>query len=532
MLFNRELPQVSIPDQFLPMDASKALFYIEKAAYLGFARAQVKMGLAYELGQIGCRFDPVYSLHYNVLAARQGEPEAEMAISKWYLSGYDELFEKDEALAYNYARRAAEAGFPTAEFAMGYFNEVGIHVPVNLSEAKVWYGRAAEHGNEDAKGRISGISRSKTLSRKDHDKVALAKINSTRARPGQRPERFARNQNPTQSQAPVETDLTMPHPEQYMPSGVGQDDYQSFNQNPFNNDPSNPANPNYGDNYSDVSPISATSSGRRPNYGSLSSIGRPSPQPNSYTGSQSTISSANSGPYGNTMQNPMSAGASSGSLPSINQPEYRQSPLPQGYRVSSSGLPANPAVGRQNYGSQPNKPLPSPVADIGFSAPPDFAGADRRRVASGSNPGTPGPGMRPLPGSDPRPNRMGTPSQSGGMGPPSSSARPPRQESLPMRPGFGGSGATPTPPPANLGANPSGPPAAAPTSRKPGKGPATFEEMGVPHATKENDCVSVPTSREVPANKNPDYYVKQLAHGFSWLDLRWCIRWIVIPNII
>ena len=481
MLYNRELPQVSIPDHYLPLDVSKAAFYIEKAAYLGFAKAQVKMGTAYELSQLNCQFDPVYSLHYNVLAARQGEPEAEMAISKWYLSGYEGVFQKNEALAYEYAQRAAQAGFPTAEFAMGYFNEVGIHVATNLSEAKVWYGKAAEHGNEDAKGRISGISRSKTLSRKDHDKVALAKINSTRARPGQRPERFGRGS----AQPSTQPSVVMPHVDNYIPS-TGADDYSSFNQNPFNNGQSQFSNPGYGNPQSAVSPMSSTSS-NRPNYGNLNTVGRPTP-PNPYERSSSTVSSMSSGFSGNYGPSPPTAGPGPTSAPPMNQPAYRQSPLPQGYRVSSAGLPSSPAPGRNNF-NQPNKPLPSPVPDIGFSAPPDYGGADRRRVASGPGPGAGGPPMRPAYGSDPRLNRTGTPSQMGGGMPNQPSAtRPPRGESLPMRPGLNGPGAAPTPPPANLGAKPPGP--SAPGARKPGKGPATFEEMGVPQAKQEGDCVS------------------------------------------
>lgn len=89
MLLARELPQVSVPETFLAMDLDLARVNIEKAAYHGFAKAQVKMGAAYELCQLSCDFNPALSLHYNALAARQGEPEAEMAISKWFLCGHE-----------------------------------------------------------------------------------------------------------------------------------------------------------------------------------------------------------------------------------------------------------------------------------------------------------------------------------------------------------------------------------------------------------------------------------------------------------
>ncbi|PLB51739.1 putative chitin synthase activator [Aspergillus steynii IBT 23096] len=178
MLLARELPQVNVPENFLPLDLNAARVNIEKAAYHGFAKAQVKMGAAYELCQLGCDFNPALSLHYNALAARQGEPEAEMAISKWFLCGHEGVFDKNDELAFTYAQRAAQSGFPTAEFALGYFYEVGIYVPSDIKEARSWYAKAAANGNKDATGRIDSISRSKTLSRKDHEQVAIARIKS------------------------------------------------------------------------------------------------------------------------------------------------------------------------------------------------------------------------------------------------------------------------------------------------------------------------------------------------------------------
>lgn len=180
MLLARELTQVTVPEQFLPLDLNAARINVEKAAFHGFAKAQVKMGAAYELCQLGCDFNPALSLHYNALAARQGEAEAEMAISKWFLCGHEGVFEKNDELAFNYAQRAAQSGFPTAEFALGYFYEVGIFVPVDIKEARSWYSKAAASGNKDANNRIDSISRSKTLSKKDHEKVAIARIKSRR----------------------------------------------------------------------------------------------------------------------------------------------------------------------------------------------------------------------------------------------------------------------------------------------------------------------------------------------------------------
>ncbi|KAK6352676.1 hypothetical protein TWF730_009490 [Orbilia blumenaviensis] len=181
LMLARDLPGLSIPEIFLSLDLSQAKVMIEKAAFLGFAKAQVKMAQAYELCQLGCSFDPALSLHYNSLASRQGEPEADMAISKWFLCGHEGVFGKNEELAFKYAKQAAKSGLPTAEFAMGYFYEIGMQVPVDLAEARNWYNKAATHGNKDAKGRLDGISRSRTLSRHDHERVALPKIRASRS---------------------------------------------------------------------------------------------------------------------------------------------------------------------------------------------------------------------------------------------------------------------------------------------------------------------------------------------------------------
>lgn len=206
MMLAGQLPQVKIPENFLPIDEIAARIEIDKAAFLKFSKAQLKMGSAYELGSLGCNFDPTYSLHYYQLAARQGEPEAEMGISKWFLVGHENLFIKNQQIAYSYANRAAASGFANAEFAMGYFNEVGINVPQNITEALAWYAKAEQHGNHDAKTRILGINSKQMLSQTDHEKIAVSRIKSQHgSQRGPRPKRTYRPADDmstiTQSQA-------------------------------------------------------------------------------------------------------------------------------------------------------------------------------------------------------------------------------------------------------------------------------------------------------------------------------------------
>lgn len=55
------------------------------------------------------------------------------------LCGAEGAFEKDEALAYTFAERAARTGLPSAEFALGYYWEVGIGTSKDMRRAKRWY---------------------------------------------------------------------------------------------------------------------------------------------------------------------------------------------------------------------------------------------------------------------------------------------------------------------------------------------------------------------------------------------------------
>jgi len=202
MLLARELPQIQLPEGILPFDERAARIEIEKAAYMKFAKAQVRMGSAYELGNLGCEFNPSYSIHYYGLAAQQGEVEAEMGISKWFLVGYEGHFKKNEAASFHFAERAAFAGLANAEFGMGYFNELGMYVQQDIEKAMLWYRRSAAKGNTDAKGRISGLEHEQVLSPQDH-KSNIIRLKTTY---GNRPERFTQ-QRQSQSGSPRQNSL-------------------------------------------------------------------------------------------------------------------------------------------------------------------------------------------------------------------------------------------------------------------------------------------------------------------------------------
>lgn len=78
-----------------------------------------------------------------------------MSISRWLLFGQEGVIDKNERLAFEYARDAATDGLVIGEFAMGYYHEIGVHVAKDLEAARHWYELAVEHGSTDAKERLS-----------------------------------------------------------------------------------------------------------------------------------------------------------------------------------------------------------------------------------------------------------------------------------------------------------------------------------------------------------------------------------------
>ena len=493
---------MNLPEKVLPLNLTGARFNIEKAAYLGFAKAQSKMGLAYELCQLGCEFDPALSLHYNALAARQGEPEAEMGISKWLLCGFEGIFEKNEELAFTYARRAAQSGLATAEFAMGYFYEIGLQVPVNLAESRSWYEKAAGHGNKDAAGRLDGISRSKTLSKKDHQNVAVAKIRSQYgSHRGGRPERF---KNPATAMPTIADDLIdMPEPKlpKPKPGGNPPDAYRTAN---------NPApRPSPAAQY----PVSHGQSRPTPGpaNGSAYAISNPPINPDARPPSTATSDTS----FGDnnyrgsaypTFQpaRPSTAGENTGAGRGRAGPAYGgpgvQRP-PQGSQQPSSAF-SSPHLSPALNASRPSSAHP-PAMDIGYSAPPDPSGADRKRRQQRSDNGNMPPPRHPsydVSGGRPQDRPSGLPHSqtmpafnrpdSAQVRPESSGRQGVSRQDMPPRV----SGATHLsnfPPKAPNPDRPAAtPPPNGPVARPPGKGPKTFQEMGVPATKQESDCVS------------------------------------------
>lgn len=528
MLYARELPQVTVPEILLPFDLQAARMNMEKAAYLGFAKAQVKMGAAHELCSLGCEFDPALSLHYNALAAKQGEAEAEMAISKWFLCGHEGLFNKNEELAFVYANRAAHSGLPTAEFAMGYFYEIGLHVPVDITKATDWYEKAAKQENEDAKGRLESLRKSQQLSMKDHENVAINRIKSQYgSKRGGRPERFRAQAPALPSVSDEAEEPTQQQPTGRPPRHSSMTPYPMSDGPPQTSQPERPATVApypLDDRPPQTAGRPGFAGGFAPELRSQSAVNAHRPTSDGAFGINPDVYNQPPAgrlgpPHSNTMNLPLrpatTADPTGASGRGGRPPNQRIVSGPPG----QIGHPRPPqaSVRPPQASGPPSQPTPLPKINIGYSAPAS-QGRGQRPVQGSHGPpqgndiGFVAP-LQPRKSSTPSPNASTPPQHAsdrpgradnrtpGGAHPPRASSRPeptehPHRQStdprmsggLPLGPA---ANKAPRPPVQGQGGKPVKPEAhgsMAPV-RPLGSGPKTFEEMGVPAQKNESECV-------------------------------------------
>ncbi|KAI5300610.1 hypothetical protein KEM55_006213 [Ascosphaera atra] len=140
-------------------DEAYALELLEQAGNLGYKYSQHRLGTVYEHGLLGTPPDARQSIVWYTRAAAQGEHQSELALSGWYLTGAEGILQQSDMEAYLWARKAALSGLAKAEYAMGYFTEVGIGVPSNLEEAKRWYWKASSHNFIKARERLEDLKR-------------------------------------------------------------------------------------------------------------------------------------------------------------------------------------------------------------------------------------------------------------------------------------------------------------------------------------------------------------------------------------
>ncbi|KAG6043881.1 hypothetical protein E4U39_004032 [Claviceps sp. Clav50 group G5] len=147
------------PNDAIPRDERYAFELFHQAAALGYKYAEFRLGLAYEVGQLGVLKDNRQSIYWYSQAAQQEEHQSELALSGWYLTGSHDVLNQSDTEAYLWARKAAVSGLAKAEYAMGYFTEMGIGVAPNLEDAKRWYWRAAAQDFPKARDCLEELKR-------------------------------------------------------------------------------------------------------------------------------------------------------------------------------------------------------------------------------------------------------------------------------------------------------------------------------------------------------------------------------------
>ncbi|KAI9016493.1 hypothetical protein CLU79DRAFT_762862 [Phycomyces nitens] len=150
-------------------DQAYGLELLHKAANLGHAVSQVRLGEMYEHGDL-VKEDPAQSIYWHSLAAEQGNPEGALALSAWYLTGSKDVLEQSDRQAYLWARKAATLStrdrwsMAKACYVIGYYCErgIGLDSPVP-KDAKKWFGRAVQLGHMEAKKRVESQEESTIL---------------------------------------------------------------------------------------------------------------------------------------------------------------------------------------------------------------------------------------------------------------------------------------------------------------------------------------------------------------------------------
>ncbi|GAA5834987.1 hypothetical protein JCM9279_007166 [Rhodotorula babjevae] len=141
-------------DNVVFQDEDYAAELLARAAELQYAPSAYKLGECYEYGKMGCPQDAALSIHYYNIAAQQNHAAACFALTAWYLVGSPGILPQSDTEAYLWAKKAAEQGLAKAQYAVGYFSEVGIGTYRDEREALEWFRQAASHGDKRAMDRL------------------------------------------------------------------------------------------------------------------------------------------------------------------------------------------------------------------------------------------------------------------------------------------------------------------------------------------------------------------------------------------
>ncbi|KAI9264588.1 hypothetical protein EDC94DRAFT_605632 [Helicostylum pulchrum] len=143
-------------------DIPYALELLHEAAQLEYLPSQVKLGELYEVGG-PVEVDDALSVYWYTRAAEQGNADAALALSSWYLTGSSGILPQSDREAYLWARKAASSQFADrwtiakAYFLIGIYVDRGIGInQKSKEEARIWFKKSAALGHKGAVEMIEG----------------------------------------------------------------------------------------------------------------------------------------------------------------------------------------------------------------------------------------------------------------------------------------------------------------------------------------------------------------------------------------
>jgi TPR repeat protein len=125
----------------IDQDVKQAVEWFRKAAELGLAKGQYRLGQAYDSGQ-GVRQDYPTAMRWYLLAAGQDDRDAESALGDIYAAGHGVKINNDQAAKWYY--KAAEQGVAHAQSELGKLYFSGTGVKQDFVEAYFWLGVASK----------------------------------------------------------------------------------------------------------------------------------------------------------------------------------------------------------------------------------------------------------------------------------------------------------------------------------------------------------------------------------------------------
>lgn len=125
----------------------KAFEFFKKAADLGNADAQWKLGICYLFGE-GILKDEEKGVEWIKKAAEKGHCYAQVDLGVCYFNGTGVI--KNYSEAFNWLKKPAEQGICKAQAFLGMCYSTGAGVTHDIKKGVEWFKKAAEQGNADA----------------------------------------------------------------------------------------------------------------------------------------------------------------------------------------------------------------------------------------------------------------------------------------------------------------------------------------------------------------------------------------------